>query len=76
MCSHAASPNWPYTTSLASRVGNCTPPDHPFAFTCPLICIRLDQSFASDLTTTLGGHDWQKSTDSVEKVGLPKALEY
>ena len=32
--------------------------------TCPLICIRLDQLFASDLTSTLGGPDWQKSTQS------------
>jgi hypothetical protein len=30
--------------------------------TCPLICIRLGKSFASDLTSTLGGPDWQKST--------------
>ena len=30
--------------------------------TCPLICIRLYQSFASNLTSTLGGPDWQKST--------------
>ena len=30
--------------------------------TCPLICIRLDQSFASNLTSTLGGPDLQKST--------------
>jgi hypothetical protein len=56
MCSDAAFPNWPYTTLLASRVGNCTPSDRPFALhlpthlhsTCPLICIRLGQSFASD----------------------------
>lgn len=32
--------------------------------TCPLICIRLGQSFASDLTSTLDGPDWQKSTQS------------
>jgi hypothetical protein len=30
--------------------------------TCPLICIRLGKSFASDLTSTLAGPDWQKST--------------
>lgn len=32
--------------------------------TCPLICIRLGKSFASDLTSTLAGPDWQKSTQS------------
>jgi len=34
-CSHAAFPNWPYTTLLASRVGNCTHPDHPFVLHLP-----------------------------------------
>lgn len=35
MCSDAAFPNWPYTTLLASRVGNCTPSDRPFALHLP-----------------------------------------
>ncbi|WP_457266370.1 hypothetical protein, partial [Pseudomonas sp. P5_C3] len=36
--------------------------------------IRPDQSFASDLTITLRGHDRQRTTDSVEKVGFSDHL--
>lgn len=52
MCSHAAFPKWPYATLLvASRVGNCTQPDHPFALHLPtylhstwqVVRIGLDQ---------------------------------
>ena len=38
--------------------------------TCPLICIRLDQSFASDLTSTLGGPDWERSPISLPRLRL------
>lgn len=34
------------------------------------ICIRLDQSFASDLTSLLADPDSLKSADSVEKVDV------
>lgn len=51
LCSDSAFPNWPYITLLASRVGNCTPPDHPFALhlpthlnsTWPVVRIGFDQ---------------------------------
>lgn len=51
MCSDAAFPNWPYIKLLASRVGNFTPPNHPFALhlpthlhsTWPVVRIGFDQ---------------------------------
>lgn len=43
------------------------------AQTCPPVCIRPDQSFGPDSTSTLLDHDRQKTTDSVEKVALAAA---